>query len=96
MQLKWTEQATNDLEEVEAFIAQDNSPVVAIDVVLRIIDTAERLLPVYPEAGRSGRVRGTRELVIDGVPYVVVYRLNKIEHCIEILRVLHDAQHWPL
>lgn len=95
MQLKWSEPATNDLEEVEAFIARDNSPVVAIDVVLKIIDATEGLLPVHPEAGRSGRMRGTRELVIDGVPYVVVYRLNKTERWVEVLRVLHDAQQWP-
>ncbi|MGM0632848.1 MAG: type II toxin-antitoxin system RelE/ParE family toxin [Pseudomonadota bacterium] len=95
MQLKWTEPATDDLDEVEAFISRDNSPVVAIDVVLKIIDTVERVLPVHPEVGRSGRVRGTRELVVDSVPYVVVYRLNKAERWIGVLRVLHDAQHWP-
>lgn len=95
MQLKWSEPATDDLETVEAFIARDNRPVVAIDVVLKVIDTVEAVLPVHPEAGRSGRLKGTRELVIDGVPYVVVYRLNKAERWIEILRVLHDAQDWP-
>lgn len=94
MQLKWSDPATKDLEGVEAFIARDNSPVVAIDVVLKIIDTTE-LLPVHPEAGRSGGMRGTRELIIEGVPYVVVYRLNKTERWVEVLRVLHDAQQWP-
>lgn len=94
MQLKWSEPATDDLEDVETFIARSNSPVVAIDVVLKIIDTTEAVLLVHPEAGRSGRARGTRELVIDGVPYVVVYHLNKAKRWIEILRVLHDAQDW--
>ena len=93
--LKWSEPATNDLEEMEAFIARDNSPLVAIDVVLIIINTTDGLLPAHPDAGRAGRVRGTRELVIDGVPYIVVYRLNKTERWLEILRVLHDAQQWP-
>lgn len=95
MQLKWTEPATFDLEETEAYIARDNSPAVAIDVVLQIIDTTEELLSAYPEAGRAGRARGTRELVIEGIPYVVVYRLNKIERWVEVLRVLHDGQQWP-
>lgn len=95
MQLKWTEPAADDLEEVEAFIARDNSPAVAIDVVLKIINTLETVLPVHPDAGRLGRVQGTRELVIGGVPYLVVYRLNDTERWIEVLRVLHDAQRWP-
>lgn len=95
MQLKWTEPATDDLDGVEAYIARDNSPLVAMDVVLKIIDTTEAVLPAHPEAGRSGRVKGTRELVLDGLPYVVVYRLNKAKRWVEILRVLHDAQHWP-
>lgn len=94
MQLKWSEPATDDLEDVEAFIARDNSPVVAMDGVLKVIDTVEALLSAHPDAGRSGRVRGTRELVIAAVPYVVVYRLNKADRWIEILRVLHDAQDW--
>ena len=51
------------------------------------------ILSNFPECGRLGRVEGTRELVIDRTPFVVVYR---IEHnYIRILRVLHGAQQWP-
>jgi toxin ParE1/3/4 len=43
--------------------------------------------------GRPGRVTGTRELVISGTPFVVIYRLQ--EQSIEVLRLLHSAQQWP-
>ncbi len=95
MQLKWTELADRDLEGIEAHIAQENSPTVAIDVVMRIIDTTQLILPDHPKAGRHGRVKNTRELVIGGLPFVVIYRERPNTHCIEILRILHDTQQWP-
>ena len=95
MQLKWTDLANDDLDQVEAYIARENSIVVAIDVVLTIIDTTEMMLSNHPAAGRSGRVKNTRELVINGVPFIVIYREVKTLQRIEILRVLHDAQQWP-
>jgi toxin ParE1/3/4 len=42
--------------------------------------------------GRPGRVQGTRERIITGTPYIVVYR---VRHEVEILRVLHGAMRWP-
>lgn len=92
MQLKWTDLALADLDRIETYIAADNSPLVAIDVVLRIIDTVDIILPEHPEAGRIGRVENTRELVIDGTPFLVIYRITR---AVEILRVLHGAQQWP-
>ena len=95
MQLKWTELADIDLDKIEAHIAQQNSPIVAIDVVMNIIDSAHLILPDHPRAGRQGRLKNTRELVIDGIPFIVIYRENASTNSIEILRVLHDAQQWP-
>ena len=43
--------------------------------------------------GRAGRVRGTRELAIDGTPYIVAYRIKG--NVVEVLRVIHGAQRWP-
>ena len=40
--------------------------------------------------GRSGRVSGTRELVIPKTPFVVPYRLQR--NVIQILRVYHGAR----
>ncbi|MFO1389418.1 type II toxin-antitoxin system RelE/ParE family toxin [Cellvibrio sp.] len=92
MQIKWTDLAVKDLDSIEAYITKENSPIVAIDLVLKIINVTELVLINHPKAGRIGRVKNTRELVIDGIPFLVVYRqLNEIQ----VLRVLHDAQQWP-
>ncbi|MEC8443864.1 MAG: type II toxin-antitoxin system RelE/ParE family toxin [Pseudomonadota bacterium] len=96
MQLKWTDLAANDLETIEAYITKDNSSAVAMDVVISILNVTEQVLVTYPRAGRPGRVRNTRELVIDGQPYIVIYRENRERLSVEILRVLHEAQQWPV
>ena len=95
MQLKWTDLAAADLDHIEAYIAQENSPAVAIDVVLKIIDTTEMVLSEHPVAGRLGRVKETRELVIGGIPFIIVYRQTSLQNQLQILRVLHDSQQWP-
>ena len=96
MQLKWTNLADTDLEEIEAHITQENSPIVAIDVVMNIVDSVHLILRDHPRAGRQGRLKNTRELVIDGVPFIAVYRENVSTNGIEILRILHDTQQWPI
>lgn len=95
MQLKWTDLASKDLDEIEIYIAKDNSVSVAIDVVLKIIDRTEMILMEYPHSGRPGRAKDTRELVIDNLPYLIVYRIQHINE-IQVLRVLHTAQQWPI
>lgn len=96
MQLKWTELAAKDLEQIETYIATENNHAVAIEIVLRVINSSELVLSGHPKAGRPGRVRGTRELVIDGIPFILVYRIVERSDQVQILRVLHDAQQWPV
>lgn len=95
MQLKWTDFAAKDLDNIETYIATENSPLVAVDVVLKVINSSELILSTHPQAGRPGRVNGTRELVIDGIPFVLIYRIVDRLDQVQILRVLHDAQQWP-
>jgi toxin ParE1/3/4 len=84
-------QARLDLVNIVRYIAEDN-----LDAALRLRDAIRRqiaLLAETPEMGRRGRVRGTRELVIAGTPYIVPYMATKNE--VVILRVFHGARDWP-
>lgn len=92
MRLRWTKHAERDLDEIASFIGQEN-PAAAARVVLELIDRVEAALPGRPALGRPGRVLGTRELVIGGLPYIVPYRVRDKD--IEILRVLHTSRRWP-
>ena len=88
MQIIWSKLAEKDLDDVEQYISQDNS-IVAINVVLTILNKVE-LLPNNPAIGRTGRVMGTRELIVVGYPFIVAYRVK--DNSIEVLRVLHTSQ----
>jgi toxin ParE1/3/4 len=91
LSIRWLPQAQrNRLEQLD-YIAQDN-PLAAIGQDERIERQINMLL-AHPKMGRPGRVTCTRELVISGTPFVVIYRLQK--QSIEVLRLLHSAQQWP-
>jgi toxin ParE1/3/4 len=87
----WLRTALRNLDEAAAWIARDR-PAAATRVVQRIRRATERLAE-HPESGRPGRVAGTRELVVPGLPYILPYRVR--EDRVEILRVLHTARRWP-
>ncbi len=91
MRLHWTAAAQADLEAIVDYLLREN-PAVAGDVVARI-DEALRPLRQHPGLGRPGRMAGTRERVISGLPYIVPYQVCPDR--IVILRVLHTARQWP-
>jgi toxin ParE1/3/4 len=88
--LDWTELAEKDREGYIDYIAQDN-PLAAVHVGDEIERQVEMLLQ-HPKLGRVGRVKGTRELVIAGTPYIAAYCIKG--DFIHILRVLHGAMDW--
>ena len=91
MEIIWRRVALNDLERIRQYIAQGNPGAGAR--IRAMIRTAVEQLADYPNLGRSGRVEGTRELVIAGTPYVVVYRV--FNNRLRILAVIHGARRWP-
>ena len=90
--IEWTEQASRHLDQVHDYIALTNSENTATRVVMRIVESVEQLT-VFPLSGRSGRVPGTRELVISGTPFVAAYTVEGER--IVVLAVYHGAQQWP-
>lgn len=93
MIVAWLPRALKDRDAQLDYIAIE-SPQAAIDQGDRI-EHQVNMLTDYPEMGRTGRKRSTRELVIVQTPFVVVYRVRPRLQRVEILRVLHGAQQWP-
>jgi toxin ParE1/3/4 len=91
VKIEWHPSARSDLIELVTYIAAD-SPQAAY----RVHDAIRKrigILAKHPEAGRLGRVAGTRELVIANTPYIAAYRVTA--DAVTILRVLHGARRWP-
>ena len=91
MRIIWTEPAARVLESIQDYIARDNRRA-ALEVAQRIQHAVSQLED-YPKLGRSGCVRGTLELFIPGLPYIVPYRVKGKE--VQILSVFHAARKWP-
>jgi toxin ParE1/3/4 len=91
MRVKWTRRAVRALDAIADHIARDR-PMAAAGMVQRVYEAVENLSS-NPLLGRSGRVQGTRELIIAGTPFIVPYRLR--DEVVEIVTVLHAARQWP-
>jgi toxin ParE1/3/4 len=87
----WLLRAQRSLTAIVVYIAADD-PAAALSVKERI-DRAAARLASYPAMDRQGRIDGTRELVIAGLPYIIPYRVRRGR--IEILDVIDAARRWP-
>jgi toxin ParE1/3/4 len=91
VKIRWTLPAANQLHEIFDYIAAGNKG--AAGRVVRRIRSSIQQTARMPNAGRIGRVAGTREVVVPGTSYLVAYRV--LEDAIHILAILHGAQEWP-
>jgi toxin ParE1/3/4 len=90
MHLRWTPAAFSDLKAISQRIELARNLATANRACRRIYDVIQ-LLRRNPNSGKPGTDDGTRELVIHGTPYIVVYRVVGSE-AVQILRIWHGAQ----
>lgn len=88
----WLDDAVDDLDRIIDYIELE-SPRGALAIALAVRGQADSLLGDNPRIGRTGRIKGTRELVMARTPYIVIYKLSIAR--VQILRILHGAQQWP-
>jgi len=93
MQVRWLNKALQNLDDEARYIAQED-PAAARLVVQRIVD-AINLLPENPALGHTGRIHGTRELIVPDSRYIVPYRVRPDLQRIEILRIFHTSREPP-
>lgn len=88
--LLWSAAALDDFENAITRIAADDRE--AARRVAAAIDHAARLLAERP-IGRPGRVTGTYEKTVSGLPWIIAYTLDGDR--LVVLRVIHSARDWP-
>ena len=90
IRVQWSPVALRQRREIARYIARDN-----IDAALALLDTldsAARRLESFPKLGNTGKVNGTRELVVHK-HYVLVYEI--VDNTLNILTVLHTSRQYP-
>ena len=88
MILRYKARALKDIEAIHNYIDQFD-PEAAKRVVRRIEHSISRLA-MWPYSGRLGVVAGTRILVVPGLPYIAIYRVQ--DEFVDIVTVLHTAR----
>ena len=91
MQVRWTTPATQDLEKITLYIQKDSGR--AAEAVAKTLFDSANSLDLLPSRGRTGRIPGTRELVVPDLPYTIVYQIDEV--AIQILHIYHGARNWP-
>ena len=91
--VRWSTDALTDFAEQIAYIASEN-PSAARRVADAIDKTALALgeMPI----GRPGRVTGTYEKPVTGLPYILAYAIAHTGSAeeIAIVRVIHTSRDW--
>lgn len=88
MSFKWSLNAIEDLIEAVDFIAEEN-PKAAYEVMDKIKARA-LILDEHAEIGTLGRTKGTRELVVLKLPFMIIYSVSREE----ILNIFHTSKEW--
>ena len=92
MRIRWLTGAIRSMRTAHRYVAAEN-PEAAAKVVACVESAVERLAK-HPSSGRTGRRPGTRELVVPGIPFVIIYRVDDAE--VVILRVYHTSRNWQI
>ena len=92
--VRWSRDALTDLGDQVAYIASDNPS--AARRVADAIDRAAAALGDMP-IGRPGRVTGTYEKSVTGLPFILAYAIAQTsgEEAVVIVRVIHTSRDWP-
>lgn len=84
------ENAWSDLDNIARLIAGDN-PAAARQEVEKIRHVIG-LLGEFPGLSRDGRANGTRERVVPGSRYVIVFEVWKTPRALVVTGVVHTAR----
>jgi toxin ParE1/3/4 len=80
--------AEAELDLAVAFVRESNP---RVSKVLHLtIERALESLEIFPNRGRPGQIDGTRELVVQGTPFIIVYSVSDDE--VLIARIRHTSQ----
>jgi len=92
MRVHWSAPSLSDLEGISNHIGAATSLQTANRITRTIYESVQSL-KILPNRSRTGRLVGTRELLVPKLPYIIVYRV--LPDRVAIVRVPHGAQRWP-
>ena len=88
--IEWIPMAVEDLEAICRYHEERGEPELGKEITLKLLDSVKRL-ESFPEYGRPWLIMpGTRDIIPQDLPYIVIYWLKNSR--IEILRIFHTSR----
>jgi toxin ParE1/3/4 len=91
LEIHWSNAAVCQLEQINGNVEVESAT--AVNSYRRRILNTTKTLGEMPFAGRTGRIEVTREAVVPGSPYIVIYQVSG--DAVQILGIWHGAREWP-
>ena len=90
MKIVFDEKAISDLQSIREWIARDSRTRagIVLDRIFQTIDVLHR----FPRRGRPGLHPETHELIVRGLPYLVVFEVREGRDELFVTAVLHMAR----
>ena len=89
--IQLTERFINQLRSQYEYIRSQN-PAAADRVRTRVLAGVKRL-GEFPESGSAWKRAGTRELVLPGLPFIIIYQVK--DDMVGVLSLLHTSREAP-
>ncbi len=90
MKIKFTKQSIEDVNRIYEYISEQSNEKIALEVVHKIKNIIDNL-SLYNNLGRRIK-KDTRKLVIPGLPFIVIYKINSNTDTIYISTIFHTAK----
>ncbi len=88
--VRWSKRALGDVSAIrQRFTNKKRAKTTGV----RLFEIATHL-EQHPELGRAGVVAGTRELVVGGTPYIVVYVVDDARSEVVVVCVVDGRSDW--
>lgn len=91
--IRWMASARADMHGIVDYLLGEGLPSEAVEEYIARIFKAPEHLAVLPGSGKPGRKQNTREWLVRGTPYALIYVLR--DGKIRILRVMHGSRQFP-
>ena len=91
--IRWTESAWKDLDDISDYLLGEGMPFDAAAEYVKRIFKAPEHLAAFPYEGKPGRMSKTREWLVKGTPYALIYVVR--DEKVFVLRVMHGSRQFP-
>jgi plasmid stabilization system protein ParE len=91
--IRWTESTWEDLDGITDYLLSKGVAFETVEEYAKRIFKAPAHLTTLPGAGKPGRMPNTREWLVKGTPYALIYTVRNDK--VRILRVMHGSRQFP-